>query len=1075
MKKLTTLTLAALLFLPLAALHAAAVTNLRCEYRENPLGIDVEKPRLSWVIEERSQIPEVRGQKQTAYQVLVASSEELLKQGQGDLWDSGRVASDQSIQVEYAGKRMESRMRCQWQVRVWDKDGKVSEWSNPALWTMGLLTPADWTAKWIKPGVAANGTSSLNGCSWIWSANAGDFRQTPPGPAYFRAHLNVPPDTNIKRASVLMTADNSFVLFINGKEALKGNGWSMPQTAEITGLLKAGENILAVVATNSGDSPSPAGLIGLLTIELADGRRITLKTGPDWKTNPRGPTGWQAAGFDDAGWLTARLIANYGDPKARGVISGQHPWMRRNFELKSEVKTAKVYVNTPCLYELFINGKKVGDDVLMPAYANVRKRAFYNEYDVSRLLQKGANCIALWMGPGWYQKNPGYTAPIVRAQLEIGSSDGPTVIATDGRWRTADSCITQLGNWQWNDFGGERYDAGKCVKDWNLAAGDDSAWAKAIEIPAPNLTTSWQALPGNQMDPPIPAKSITPFNGKWLIDFGTTLTGWMRLRLDGLKPGQTVTMDYSDMLDPKLMFSKNSDVYVAGNEPDGVFQSKFNHHGFRYAVIGGLDKAPDLAAAQAMMVRTHLEPVGGFRCSNELFNRIHEITVQTYLTQAPMGALGGGEPREKEAYGDGGSFLTGWVYNLGSDAFFMKWLQDWRDNQRDDGFFGNTAPAVVIHGGGPSWGGQASELMRRLNLYYGDKTLAGGFYPALKKYVEYHEAHTDADILRYFSPIDPKDPKKFVQWQFLGDWTPPGESADKHQFEFETMDQREFFNNCYRILLWQDLADFAGVIGDAAEQKRCEDRLAVLRPLIHRTYFDAGKNSYRVNRQAYLVIALRARIMPEELRPAIFKQLEDDIVVTHKGHLDVGMQGSFMLLDLLAKENRPDLAALIMGQETYPGWGFLVKERKVTTWPETWSGWGSQIIQVVGTPGAWFYEGLGGIRPDPAQPGFKHFSIRPGIVDSVDWVECHHDSPHGRIVSNWKREGGKLTMDVTIPANTTATVFVPAKDAAGVTESGKPASKTEGVKFLRMENNAAVYAVGSGAYQFQFTLSKAIK
>jgi alpha-L-rhamnosidase len=680
------------------------------------------------------------------------------------------------------------------------------------------------------------------------------------------------------------------------------------------------------------------------------------------------------------------------------------------------------------------------------------------------------------MGPGWYQhKNP-YGAPIVRAQLEVETQDGPSVIATDGEWRTAESCITQLGSWSWNNFGGERYDAGKYVSNWNLASCEDRSWAKAIEVAAPNLTTSWQALPGNQMDPPIPATGITPFKGKWLIDFGTTLTGWMRLRMDGLKPGQEIVLDYADTLDPKLMFSRNEDgvqthnqcdIYVAGSEPTGVFQSKFNQHGFRYVVVRGLDQVPDLSDAQAMMVRTHLEPAGEFRCSNELFNRIHEITVHTFLTQAPAGALGGGEPREKEAYGDGGSFLTGWIYNLGCDAFFMKWLQDWRDNQRKDGFFGNTAPSISIHGGGPSWGGQASELMRRLILYCGDRASVRDYYPALRKYVDYLESHTENDILRRFNPKDPRNPKLPDQWQFLGDWTPPGASADKHNFEFESTDQQEFFNNCYRILLWQDLADFAGTMGDTTEQKRCQERLAVLRPLIHQAYFDAEKKNYRVNRQAYLVIALRARIMPAELRPVIFKQLEDDIVVAKKGHLDVGLQGSFMLLDLLVQENRADLAALIMGQETYPGWGFLVKERKVTTWPETWSGWGSQIIQVVGTPGAWFYEGLAGIRPDPAQPGFKHFLIRPGIVDSVDWVTCWHDSPYGRIVSNWKREGDKLTMDVTVPANSTATVYVQTKEASAVTESGKPIDQADGVKCLRMEINAAVYAVGSGTYQFR--------
>ena len=911
------------------AASAADLTNLRCEYLADPLGIDVARPRLSWIIADseseignvKSEIP--RGQKQTAYQVLVASTPELLARDQGDLWDSGKVVSDQSIQVEYAGKPLKSRMQCCWKVRVWDKDGKVSPWSGPARWMMGLLKPEDWQGKWI-----------------TWGG---------------------------------------------------------------------------------------------------------------------------------------------GSAKSIG-----HPWIRRNFEVGADVKSARVYVNTPSLYELFINGKRVGDDVLMPAYCQFKTRVFYNVLDVSHLLHKGTNCMALWMGPGWHQAHYGnpYKAPIVRAQLEIDSLDGQSVIGTDGQWRAADSCISQVGGWAWNNFGGERYDDGKCVKDWNLAAYADSAWTKAMEVAAPNVTTSWQALPGNRTGSPIPAKNIYPHKDKWIIDFGTTLTGWMRLRLDGLKPGKEVVIDYADMLDPQLMFMHNADgfqtfnqrdVYVAGNAPTGVFHSRFNQHGFRYAIISGLGKAPEPADAEAMMVQTELEKGGEFVCSNELFNRIHEITVYTYRTQIPCGVLGGGEPREKEGYGDGGSFLSGMLYNFRSDAFFVKWLRDWRDNQRPDGYFGNTAPAQRSHGGGPSWGGQASELVRRLYLYYGDKTIVADAYPALKKYVEYLESHTEGDILRYFNPFESKNPTKFVTWQFLGDWTPPTKSADRHKFEFETMDQREFFNNCYRILLWQDLADFAGVLGDTAEKKRCEERLAVLRALIHKTYFDAGKNSYRVNRQAYLVIALRARIMPEQLRSLIFRQLEEDIVVTRKGHLDVGLQGSFMLLDLLIKENRSDLAALIMGQDTYPGWGYLVKERKVTTWPETWSGWGSQIIQVVGTPGAWFYQGLAGIRPDESGPGFKKIIVKPAVVGDLTWVKCGYDSIHGRIVSNWKREGGKLTMEITIPANTTATVHVPARDAAGVTESGKPADKAEGVKFMRMENGAAIYEVGCGTYRFQSTLPETVR
>ena len=913
MMKKTLITLVAWLLLPLAATHGVEVGTLRCEYLKDPLGVDVAKPRLSWKLETEDLKPE-RGIKQAAYQILVASTPEILAKDQGDLWDSGEVSSDRSIQVEYAGKPLDSGMRYYWKVRVWDREGEASDWSQPAQWLMGKLKPEDWTAKWI-------------------------------------------------------------------------------------------------------------------AMKVDDGL--------------------------------------------------PHPWMRRTFEVDSEVKDAVVYVNTPSHYELYINGQKVGNDVLAPAHASLEKRFLYNAYDVTKLLHRGKNCIALWMGPGWYQPRYGnpHKSPIVRVQLEIlGSGGNKTVIGSDTEWRVADSCISQIGNWAWNDMGGERWDDAKYIKDWNQVAFDDSSWANAVEVPAPAVENSWQAQPGSKLGLSIAPAKIYEHNGKWVVDFGTTLTGWMRMRFSGLQPGQQVSIIYADSNNPAMnhvgtpdgfQSFRQEDAFIAGPSGSGEFCSKFNQHAFRYAVISGLPKAPGPKDVEAMMVETDLQPVGEFSCSNELFNQIHQVTVRTYRTQTPCGVLGGGEAREKLGYGDGGSFLTGFLYNLGSDAFYKKWLRDWCDGQTEKGFLGHTAPEYYPAGGGPSWGGQASELTRRLDLYFGDTRAIESAYPVLKKYVDHLESHTDKDILRYFNPYNPYNPGKYIQWYFLGDWNPPAESQDKRGFIMETPEQREFFNNCYRILLWQDLANFAQRLGDTVEQKRCEERLAVLRPLVHKSFFDPEKNTYRVNRQAYLVIALRARIMPEELRPVIFKQLEHNIVVEKKGHLDCGLQGSYMLLDLLAQENRPDLAALIMGQETYPGWGFLLKERQVTTWPESWTGWGSQIIQVVATPGAWFYEGFAGIRPDPAHPGFKHFSIHPGIVDSVDWVNCHHDSPHGRIASNWQREGEKLTMDVTIPPNTTATIFVPAKDAASVTESGKPAGEAEGVKFLRMENNAAVFAVGSGNYQFQ--------
>ena len=845
----------ALLLAPRATLYAVEVRDLRCEYHESPLGMDVAKPRLSWQL--------TSGQ-QTAYQIVVFGR-----------WDSGKIAADQSVNVEYGGRPLESRMRCDWKVRVWDQDGKPSAWSASASWTMGLLKPEDWQAKWI-----------------------------------------------------------------------------------------------------------------------------TMKT----------------------------------------VNGPAHPWFRRTFELNADVASAKIYVNTPSHYELYINGRKAGADVLAPADVNIKKRFLYNIYDVSDLLRKGTNCVALWMGPGWYQPaygNP-YNAPIVRAQLEVNKPAGTIVIGTDAQWRVADSCISQVGPWAWNNMGGERWDSAKYMKDWNQAVFDDSRWAAAMEIPAPKVQHSWQALPGSLSRIPIAPKKVYAIKNKWVIDFGTTLTGWMRLRLPGLKPSQQIVIDYADLNNPRLEHQATDDgfqtfnqrdVYVAGTESRDVFCSKFNQHAFRYALIAGLSQAPLVDDAEAMTVETDLDKVGEFRCSNELFNRIHQTTVSTYHAQIPCGVLGGGEPREKLGYGDGGVFLSGMLYNLRSDAFFQKWLRDWRDGQRADGFLGHTAPEYYPAGGGPSWGGQASELVRRLYLYYGDRRAVAEAYPTLKTYVDHLESHAVGDILRYFNPYVPE---KYLEWYFLGDWTPPDATADKHGFVFESTEQREFFNNCYRVLLWEQLARYAEILGDSDEVQRCKSRLSVLRPLIHKTYFDPEKKTYKASRQAYLTIALYSGVVPPELRPVILRQLQDDIVIKHKGHLDTGMQGTYMLLDLLTQEDRNDLVALIMNQTTFPGWGFLLNERKVTTWPETWSGWGSQIIQVLGTPGAWFYEGLAGIRPDPTAPGFKKIIIKPAIVGDLTWVKAHFDSPYGRIVSNWKRDGNQLTMDITIPANTTATVLAPGESSRKV-------------------------------------------
>jgi alpha-L-rhamnosidase len=650
------------------------------------------------------------------------------------------------------------------------------------------------------------------------------------------------------------------------------------------------------------------------------------------------------------------------------------------------------------------------------------------------------------------------------------------VIGTDSRWRVKESCISQIGGWKWNDFGGEHYDAREFVPGWDQAGLDDSKWLTAGEIPAPNVVHSWQGCESARLSSPVSPKKIFQLkSGKWVIDFGRPLTGWMNLKMHALMAGQQIQIYYADLncndynekmnigatIDGFQHFNQQ-DTYVAQGKPAESFRSRFNYHSFRYALISGLSQKPDIEDAKAMMIEPDIPSAGQFECSNDLFNRIHEITGYTFRTQNPGLALGTGEAREKTAYGDGGVHLSGYLYNFKCDANFRKWTRDWSDNQRQDGWFGHTAPSFENHGGGPPWGGQASELVRRMAFWYGDTDVVEQMYPQLKRYVEYIESKTKDDILRVFTPAGRK-------WQimFIGDWAAPTEKpVTSFNQPKDDPTEWEFLNNSYRVLLWQQLADFARILGRNDEFLRCQKHIQKIRPLIHKEFFVPEKGTYIFSNQASLAMALYADIPPSQLRPKIMEQLEHEIVVNKKGHLSTGMQGTFLMLDLLTREDRNDLIALIMGQTTYPSWGYLVKELGLNTWPEIWNGGGSNVILVTATPGAWFFEGLGGILPDYKHPGFKHFMLRPGIVKSVDWVKCSYESPYGKIVSNWKTDASTFKWKVTVPPNTTATVYVPADKVTDVTEGGLPAAEAKGVTFLRMEKNKAVFKVDSGNYEF---------
>jgi len=906
----------------------AGVVNLRCEYLSDPLGIDVAKPRLSWVIEDKGQKTEVRGQKQTGYQVLVASSEELLKKDEGDLWDSGKVASDQSIQVEYQGKPLVSRMVCHWKVRVWlavsklpgeggDKKGKATDWSKPAFWSMGLLKPEDWQAKWVKAG---------------------------------------------------------------------------------------------------------------------------------------------------------------------GETS---PWLRKEFTLAAAPERATAFVNVKGYGELYVNGKKVGDDVLAPAVAVYRKRTLYNTYEISRYLHAGNNCVGVWLGLGLcYIRNATNYTPLARVQLDLSVGGQRVVVGTDPTWTFMQSSHTEFG-WGWNGNGREHIDARRDIAGWSEVGCTNGTWRPVEEFAEPSGVATAQSCPPNRITGVIPLKTCTALNATtYELDFGTNLNGWLRLRLPRMEAGKTVRLRFADKrfqtpegddtpagkvkpfegggprIDtpqgPVCYQTHNQEaIYISAGKPGEEFCPKFNYFSFRYVIVEGLPAQPAPGDAEALFIESDLEPVGTFECSNDLFNRILQVNTWTIRCLNLGGYMVDCPHRERMGYGgDGQTSIETQIMSRDASAFYTKWAVEWLDEQ--DPITGKSvqyAPTGVGPDGNPDpccwllWGGMIDVLPWKAFLYYGDRRLLERAYEPM---VRYPTVYIDS-----FFP-DGLHPKPC---DLGSDWVAPG-------IGMQAPPGTELFVNCYRVYLLDLLAKSADALGRTDEAKRYRTTIKELKALIHSTYYKENEKLYDGDRELNQALPLTMGVVPDALREPVLKQLEDIIMVKNKGHLDTGMLGTYFLFQSLREIGRNDLAYTMANQKDYPGWGYLLSQG-ATTFGEQWDGYWSQIHACFLSPGGWFYQGLAGICPDETGPGFKKIIIKPAVVGDLTWVKCSYDSIHGTIGSNWKREGDRLTMDVTIPINTTATVHVPAEDAAAVTEGGNTIDKAKGVKFLRMENNAAVYEIGSGSYRFE--------
>jgi len=1073
MRSWRAVTLSCLAFLTTAdaATGSAAVVpdELRCEYLVNPLGIDVLEPRLSWILRSAQ-----RGQRQSAYQIQVATSPEKLTGGPCDLWDTGNVDSDQSTHVVYEGNPLRSQMRCTWRVRAWDRDGNVSPWSEPAFWSMGLLKPSAWKARWIGWD-EVEPEDRFHDAYWIWHPQGNPAVSAPVGTRYFRRELTIPEGNRITAARLIITADNAFQCFVNGKKAGKGDNFHVPAELDLAGYLHGGKNVLAVAATNVGDRPTPAGVLGILHIEFADGDTLVIGTDRQWRTSDGPAPGWKRVGFNDSVWDHARELGRNGTPPWGRIHDRERTrlparMLRREFRVDRKVDRATAYVCGLGLFELYLNGRRIGDHAMDPGLTMYTKRCLYVTFDVTEQVNEGANTVGVILGNGRFlaprrsvpwasTRNFGY--PKLMMQISIEYADGSTLnVGTDETWKITTNGPIRANN----EYDGEEYDARMEMPGWSEPGFDDAAWTGAQLVEEPGGLLQAQMIEPMRVTETIRPVAITnPKPGTYIVDMGQTFYGTVRLKVSGPRGIRVQWQSaYSLRPDGTLKTEDNrtalcKDIYTLKGEGTEAWAPRFRGQGYRRIEVTGFPGVPGLENFEGLAIHTDMESMGSFTCSNPLINRIYNNVrwgQRMYLRSLPI------DPDRDERLGwmgDQAMDARSYAYNFNAVAILAKWLADIRLDQLPNGHLPDVAPAYYpVYKESIDWPSVMTIIPELLYDLYGDRKVLRDNYECMRKWMGFVSRHQKPDFT--------------IDHNIYGDWcdaytlkTAPVQGATSKPL----IATAYHYNNC-RIM-----ARIARLLGKTADGSYFGDLAEKTKAGFLKRFFNPQANTYESETQCSYVVPLALNLVPPEHKPFVVANLVNDILVKHKGHLSVGLIGMQWLMQALSDSGHSDVAYTLAAQTSQPSWGYMISKGATTIW-ERWDtdtrdpGMNSEALLIlVGDLNAWFYQTLAGIHYDRQQPGFKHIILRPHPVGDLQFVKCSYRSAHGIIVSDWKIEGGAFHWNVIVPANTTATAYVPALQASAVLESGKPASDAEGVQFLRIENGRAVYELSSGTYQFR--------
>ena len=766
------------------------------------------------------------------------------------------------------------------------------------------------------------------------------------------------------------------------------------------------------------------------------------------------------------------------------------PIFRKSFNSAKRIKKALVHVSGLGYYELYLNGTKIGDHVLDPGQTNYEDYAFYATYDVTEDLKK-ENVIGLMLGDGWYNQNRiwgpkgfSYGNPLLICQLDIEYADGSKLqVVSDENWQWTNGPVISS-----NVYAGEVYDAQKEIANWSSDSRAKGDWMAVVAaaVHPPKLIA--QNLPPIKRMMELPAKSVRKAaEGTYIFDFGQNFAGWTKLTVNA-PAGTKITIRTAEEIDKEgLLYTASTGVYATKVEQTEVYTCKgggtevweprFTYHGFRFAEVTGLPFAPGPELLKGIVVYSSVEEEGNFLCSDDQMNRLHLLARWTLISNL-HGVPTDCPAREKCGWlGDAHAMVTFGIYNYGMENFWIKYLYDIRSTGRDEakgsiykswrkqeprvkpaGIPYMIAPGKRLGGtASPDWGTALVQVPWNLWLYYGNSSVLKEFYPDMKRWVNYVDELSDDNIIDYG----------------LGDWCPPGMIVP-------TQIPVKVSSTAFHYLDITIMEQVAALLGNKEDAKFFKERGTAVKEAFIRHFYDREKKSY--GSQTANSIALEFGLVPDGEEKAVSDDIARDSKEKTDGFLSTGIFGISRVFGALSHYGNEQTAYDILTKKGYNSFGYMFSQYDATTlWEilpvdsfylklaDKWKD-RSHSHPMQGGYDKWYYENVLGICPDALVPGFKQITLEPEMMGLLKWAKGEYKSGYGVIKSDWEIDGKHFKWKISIPANTTAKIYIPAEEKT-VMEGDKPAMNGNGIKFLKNENGKAIFLLGSGDYSLSAILN----